>query len=273
MKLTYRTLWTSAFLLAGLCSAAAHAQRGDWPGRADRDWLELGCQRVSFRVDADVVRVGRHEGRFKAIRAYARGGDVEMLNVRVIYSNGQPDDLPIRHVLRRGDRTRPLDLLGWQRSIDRIELVYRALPNYRGRDAVICIEGLSGYPSEATSARDTPARELPRGDDRAWEELGCQQVALFGHDHDSIHVGRHEGHFRAVRLFVRGADVELLNLAVIYYNGAPDEIPVRRYLREGERSPAFDLRGHRRPIEHIDLVYRNASTHRGMATVCVEGLP
>lgn len=107
------------------------------------EWVDLGCRRVSFRVDHDVLRVGRREGRFKALRVFAHGGDVEMLDLRVIYANGAPDDVPVRSVLRRGDRTRPLDLRGWERAIDRIEMVYRSLPNYRGRDAEVCVEGLA----------------------------------------------------------------------------------------------------------------------------------
>lgn len=146
-----------ALLLIGSLASSAVAQwrerreRDDRYDRRDRrdrydrhDWEELGCQKVSFRVDHDVVHVGRHEGRFKAIRVYARGGDVEMLDLRVIYGDGEPDDLPVRQILRRGDRSRPLDLRGWQRSIHRIEMVYRALPNYRGRDALVCVDGLSG---------------------------------------------------------------------------------------------------------------------------------
>ena len=57
------------------------------------NWVELGCQQVSlFGKDRDSVRVGRREGRFKAIRLHARGADVEMLDLKVIYTNGQPDD-------------------------------------------------------------------------------------------------------------------------------------------------------------------------------------
>jgi hypothetical protein len=127
--------------LAGLCAVLAVGSTQAFAQPSE--WVELGCQRVSFRVDHDVLRVGRREGRFKAIRVFAHGGDVEMLDLRVIYANGEPDDVRVRSVLRRGDRTRPLDLRGWQRSIDRIEMVYRSLPNFRGRDAEVCVEGLA----------------------------------------------------------------------------------------------------------------------------------
>jgi hypothetical protein len=74
---------------------------------------------------------------------YARGGAVEMLDLKVIYANGEPDDIRVRHILDRGERTRPLDLRGRARSIDRIEMVYRALPNRRDREPTVCVEGLA----------------------------------------------------------------------------------------------------------------------------------
>ena len=134
-----------ALVMAGALATEAAAQRrdDDRRGGGDRDWVELGCQKVSFRAERDVVRVGRREGRFTAIRLFARGGDVEMLDLKVIYANGEPDDIRVRHILERGERTRPLDLRGRERSIDRIELVYRALPNRRDREPTVCIEGLA----------------------------------------------------------------------------------------------------------------------------------
>ena len=104
-------------------------------------WIPLGCQKVGFTVDRDVIRVGRHEGRFKAIRLKAIGNDVHMLDLRVIYANGEPDNIPVRAEIRAGRETRPLDLRGWERAIDRIEMVYRSRPSFRG-EATICVEGL-----------------------------------------------------------------------------------------------------------------------------------
>ena len=87
------------------------------------------------------MRIGRREGRFKAIRLHARGADVELRNVRVIYTNGEPDDLPTRHFLRQGGYTPPMDLKGWQRAIDRVDMVYKTVPNFKGL-ATVCVEGL-----------------------------------------------------------------------------------------------------------------------------------
>lgn len=258
-----------ALVLAGALATDASAQRRDRDddrrGGGDRDWVELGCQKVSFRAERDTLRVGRREGRFTAIRLFARGGDVEMLDLKVIYGGGQPDDIRVRHVLERGERTRPLDLRGRDRSIDSIEMVYRALPNRRDREPTVCVEGLVAH-----AAGPAPG---PVGGGRGeWVELGCQQVSLFGKDRDSVRVGRREGRFKAIRLHVRGADVEMLDLKVIYTNGQPDDIPVKHFIRAGDRTRPLDLKGWERSIDRVDMVYRTVPNFKGQATVCVEGL-
>ena len=70
-----------------------------------------------------------------------RGADINILDLKVVYGNGAPDHIPVRAVIRQGDRTRPLDLRGWERSIDRVELTYLTIPNFKGQ-ATVCVEGL-----------------------------------------------------------------------------------------------------------------------------------
>jgi hypothetical protein len=128
-----------AVLCTGLVTADAQAQRWD---RDREGWVELGCKQVSFLgADRDTIRVGRSEGRFKAIRLGARGNDVEMLDLKVIYANGAPDDIPVRALIREGTRTRPLDLRGRDRSIRQINMMYQKGLNFRGF-ATVCVEGL-----------------------------------------------------------------------------------------------------------------------------------
>ncbi len=94
----------------------------------------LGSQKIGFSVDRDVVRVGRREGRFSRIALRALDNDIEILDMKVYYGRGgPPDELRDRIVLRVGERSSPIDLRGREpRSIDRIEFVYRARPNFRG---------------------------------------------------------------------------------------------------------------------------------------------
>jgi hypothetical protein len=76
-----------------------------------------------------VVRVGRGEGRFNAIRLRVAGNKVHMMDLKVVYANGQPDDIQVREEIRAGSQTRPLDLKGERgRAIKEIEMVYRSQP-------------------------------------------------------------------------------------------------------------------------------------------------
>jgi len=128
----------AALVCAGVVATDAQAQRRD----RDDMWVELGCKQVNFLgVDSDSIRVGRREGRFKAIRLLARGNDVEMLDLKVVYANGAPDDIPVRSLIRQGTRTRPLDLRGRERAIQQVEMVYATRLNFRGQ-ATVCVEGL-----------------------------------------------------------------------------------------------------------------------------------
>jgi Protein of unknown function (DUF2541) len=130
------TATACALVCAALMASQAQAQR------RGGDWEQLGCQQVSFiGKDRDTIRVGRREGRFKAIRLSARNNDVEMLDLKVVYADGEPDGIPVRSVIRAGSQTRPLDLRGRERAIDKIEMVYRSRPSFRGL-ATVCAEGL-----------------------------------------------------------------------------------------------------------------------------------
>jgi len=71
------------------------------------------------------------------------GNAVYMNDLKVVYGNGVPDDIQVRSEIRDGGQTRPLDLKGrGERVIDRIEMTYRAKPNFKG-SAKVCVEGLS----------------------------------------------------------------------------------------------------------------------------------
>jgi hypothetical protein len=140
MSVRIISLASAALVLTLSYSGEISAQRRD----RDRDntWERLGCEEVGRRTDRDVIKVGRREGRFEAIRLTASGNDVRVQDLKVVYANGKPDDIRVRSELREGSETRPLDLKGRDRAIDRIELVTKR--DYKGRGkgrAKVCVEG------------------------------------------------------------------------------------------------------------------------------------
>ena len=131
----------AAIAAALFCAGCGHRRTSSEtrPRRTlGRAWLQGGgVPRNGSRHDQ-----GRAQGRpFKAIRLEARGNDVEMIDLKVIYANGEPDDIPVRSLIRQGTRTRPLDLRGRERAIRQIDMVYQKRLNFRGK-AIVCVEGL-----------------------------------------------------------------------------------------------------------------------------------
>ena len=120
----------SLLLVAGAVSASAQDRRG-----SDRnsEWEELGCVEVGRRAGSDEIKVGRREGRFTAIRLEAKGNDVSILDLKVFYNRGGPDDIRVRSEITEGKQSRPLDLKGDDRVIERIEIVSKRDFKGRGR--------------------------------------------------------------------------------------------------------------------------------------------
>lgn len=131
MRLATRAITVGALICLALAPTAAEAR-----------WERLGCQKVGFITDQDVIRVGRGEGRFKSIRLQVSGNKVYMDDLKVIYANGEPDDIPVRSEIRAGGQTRALDLRGERRAIKEIEMKYRSQPNFKGQ-ATVCVDAQS----------------------------------------------------------------------------------------------------------------------------------
>jgi hypothetical protein len=267
-----RWKWLSAvagmLVLAALATDAT-AQRRD----RDREWVLLGEQSVGFRVDRDVIRIRQpedwyRERSFRRLHLVAEENDIHLLAVRLVYFNGFAEDYRVDRLIREG-QDQAIELRGERSYVKQLELTYRSRPGFGGR----AVMKVYGEPSRRGPPGGPPpivsGPEPSRGD---WTELGCQRVSLFKADRDSIRVGRREGRFKALRLQVRGADVEIFDVRVIYANGSPDEIPVKHFIRQGERTRPLDLRGWERSIDRVELTYRTIPNFKGIATVCVEGL-
>jgi hypothetical protein len=87
-------------------------------------WTYLGDAHVNGSVDHDRIKVGRSDGKFRAIQLRVSNGDVEFDRVLVHFGNGTQEDLAIRERIPEGGRTRPIDLPGDRRVIESVELWY-----------------------------------------------------------------------------------------------------------------------------------------------------
>jgi hypothetical protein len=102
----------------------------------NRNWELLGRQTIGFIVDRDVVQVGRQDGDFRKIQLRVKNNDIEILDLKVVYGNGQMDDIRVREKIRAGGQTRVIDLKGGERFIRNVQLVYRSKPSFKGQAVV-----------------------------------------------------------------------------------------------------------------------------------------
>ena len=95
-----------------------------------------------------------------------------------------------------------------------------------------------------------------RWDSTGWVKLGEREVN--GRvDHDRITVGRHDGKFTKLTLYVEKSDLEMLDFEITFGNNEKFHPEVRHVFREGSRTRVIDLPGDERTIKTIDLRYKN----------------
>jgi hypothetical protein len=92
---------------------------------------------------------------------------------------------------------------------------------------------------------------------QGWDFLGDAHVDG-GQDHDSIHVGKHDGRFRAIQLRVERGEVFFERVVVHFHDGSHEELVIRDRIPAGGSTRAIDLPGNRRVIESVELWYGKA---------------
>jgi hypothetical protein len=100
----------------------------------------LGCRAVGFINDRDVIPVGGQPGGYRSIQLRVSGNDISMRDLKVVYGNGEVDDLAVRSDIRAGGETRWIDLKGNRRQIREIVMTYASRPSFRGQ-ATVCAFG------------------------------------------------------------------------------------------------------------------------------------
>ncbi len=104
--------------------AAAHAG----------EWVRLGDRNVGFISDHDTIHVGRHDGKFKRLKLIIRRNDIKLNSIKVLYGNGELEDVVFDREIRDGGEA-VIDLPhGWHegRFIRDVELHYHSRPDFRG---------------------------------------------------------------------------------------------------------------------------------------------
>jgi hypothetical protein len=89
-----------------------------------RGWVYLGEAHVDGQADHDKIKIGKSEGRFRALQLKVDFVAIEFRHVVVHYSNGTSEEVQVRQRIRAGGSTRDIDLAGRDRAIDSVEIWY-----------------------------------------------------------------------------------------------------------------------------------------------------
>jgi hypothetical protein len=199
-------------------------------------WEKLGETRVDGLVDHDVVTVAQDDSRYSAIQIRVEDSSLVMLQIKVVFGNGETFEPNVRLVFDANTQSRVIDLPGNTRFIRRIEFHYANLPG--GGDAHVSVLGMNASPPSA------------------WRELGERRVNG-SFDRDTILVGGEEGSFSAIQVRVKDSSLVMEDIRVTFGDGEVFEPHVRLVFDANTRSRVIDLPGTERFIKHVDFAYSN----------------
>lgn len=224
----------------------------------------FGSQQVGFLVDRDVIRVGAEIGKFDKMRLRVLENDIFIKDMKVIYANGEVDDIVVNAEVKRDTRTKWFNLKG-DRFIREIQFIYNSKPNFKGQAR---IEVLGEY-AEGWLGTGGEGRKFNQG----WVLLGADSAGFIGFDKDIIKVGRNEGGFKRLRVTVKDRAISLNELRIVYGNGQEDVVPVKAKVEAGSTYGPIDLKGGSRAIKEIQARYRSRfldASARGKGRAVVE---
>lgn len=226
------------------------------PGQqTDSGDVLFGTQTVGFGVDRDVIRVGAEIGKFDRIRFRVLDNDIFVRSMKVVFVNGESEEIAFNADIKANTRSRWIDLKG-DRFIKELQLIYNSRPNFKGR-AYIEVYGQYAEGWLGTQGEGSKFNE-------GWVLLGGQTAGYSIDRNDIIKVGRNDGGFRKIRVNVKDETITLFEVRVVYGNGEVDIIPANRTaVRAGGTFGPIDLKGGSRIIQEIRPTYRTRIFQQG----------
>ena len=104
------------------------------------DWVELGTRMVNMQAEHDEIEVTAKEGAFTKVRLHIMKAPIHLLNINIIFGNGENENVVFNKKFAPDTYTRIIDLPGNKRIIKKVKLNYESVPVGKGR-AVIVLYG------------------------------------------------------------------------------------------------------------------------------------
>lgn len=106
----------------------------------NQSWEKLGSRVVTMTSDHDEILVTATEGVYTAIQLRIMKAPIHLLNINIIFGNGDNENIVFDKLFAAGSQTRVIDLVGNNRIIRKVNLNYKSAPTQKGR-AVVSLWG------------------------------------------------------------------------------------------------------------------------------------
>ena len=227
-------------------------------------WTLLGEKWVNGRRDRDVIPVGVRTGAFTKLTIVVTDSSLVMDNVTVVFGNNTKFSPRVRHTFNENTRTRPIDLPGNTRRIKRVNFRYGNLPGGGRAKVQVWAKGKA-----VGTQPPPPTYQPPKWNTTGWTNLGHRWVRG-RRDNDAISLAG-KGAFTHLTFDVAEGNLEMFDVVVVFGNGEKFSPNLRHTFRNGSRSRAVNLPGHRRNIRRVIFKYGNFSARKS-AKVTVWGI-
>jgi hypothetical protein len=196
-------------------------------GKESNGEVLFGVQDVGFLVDRDIIRVGSEIGKFDRVRVRVLKNDIFVTDLKVIYADGGSETLLTDAKIEANRKTDwiPLNQKGF---IKELQLVYRSKPDFKGQARV----EVFGEYADGWLGPNGEGRKYNDG----WVLLGTDTAGSVGFDKVKIPVGKNEGGFKELRVSVKDRDITMTKLAVVYADGAKDDLEQERTRIEADKA-------------------------------------
>ncbi|MGH1419175.1 MAG: hypothetical protein ACRBCJ_10000 [Hyphomicrobiaceae bacterium] len=230
--------------------------------------LLIATGNVSFGEDTDSISVERPEmGKFDKVRLCVKKNDIELLDLKISFKDGENVDVPFAGIIRSGERTDEIDLEG-KHFVDSINIKYKKRRNFSGRADVEFWGVLS------SNWLDGEAENFNEG----WVQLTSGDTAGFiGFEVDRSEVPPHQRGFSDLRVVTRNRDITLDYVKVTFGDGSEQKFDANRTKVEPETGYGpLKIENGPKVVTNVEARYRSRFFDRGAqgqkrATVEIHG--
>jgi hypothetical protein len=99
-------------------------------------WRLLGERVIDFKADKDLITVTGNDV-FRKLKFKILDAPVQMRDMKVMFENGEVQDIPLNFRMEKGHESRVIDLVGIARRIKVVYFNYKSVGVFRGKAKLI----------------------------------------------------------------------------------------------------------------------------------------